>query len=82
MKPSAGWDIADWLAAPTIVVDLDPHRSDKLDPDPHKFADDKPKWVWNMGLFEHFFKVFSLYLEARIRLRIHIKVKGRVRIRI
>ncbi len=26
--------------------------------------------VWNMSLFEHFFKVMSLYLEARIRIRI------------
>ncbi len=25
--------------------------------------------VWNMSLFEHFFKVLSLYLEARIRIR-------------
>jgi hypothetical protein len=32
--------------------------------------------VWNMSLFEHFFKVLSLYLEVRIRIR--IKVKGRV----
>jgi hypothetical protein len=23
--------------------DLDPHQRDKLDPDPHHFADDKPK---------------------------------------
>ena len=27
-----------------------------------------------MSLFEHFFKVLSLYLEARIRVRIRIKV--------
>jgi hypothetical protein len=27
-----------------------------------------------MSLFEHFFKVLSLYLEARIRNRIHINV--------
>jgi hypothetical protein len=33
-----------------------------------------------MSLFEPFFKVLSLFLEARIR--IHIKVKGRIRIRI
>jgi hypothetical protein len=32
------------------------------------------------ALFEYFFKVLSLYLEARIRIR--IKVKGRIRIRI
>jgi hypothetical protein len=30
--------------------------------------------------FEHFFKVLSLYLEARIR--ILIKVKGRIRIKV
>ncbi len=36
--------------------------------------------VWNISLFEPFFKVFSLYLEARIRVR--IKVKGRIRIRV
>ncbi len=35
-----------------------------------------------MSLFEHFFKVLSLYMEARIRNRIPIKVKGRIRIRI
>jgi hypothetical protein len=38
--------------------------------------------IWNMSLFKHFFKVFSLYLEARIRIRIRIKVIGRIRIRI
>jgi hypothetical protein len=46
--------------------------------------------VWNMSLFEHLFKVLSLYLEARIRIRIKVKsririrmkVKGRIRIRI
>jgi hypothetical protein len=32
------------------------------------------------NVFEHIFKVLSLYLEARIRIR--IKVKGRIRIRI
>jgi hypothetical protein len=50
-------------------VDPDPHQSDKLDlkpdPDPHQFADDKPN-VRHMGLFEHFFKGLSLYLEANI----------------
>ncbi len=40
--------------------------------------------VWSMSLFEHFFKVLSLYLEAtiRIRIRIRMNVKGRIRIRI
>jgi hypothetical protein len=35
-----------------------------------------------ISLFEHFFKVLSLYLEARILIRIRIKVKGRILIRI
>jgi hypothetical protein len=39
-----------------------PHQRDKLDPEPdpdtHKFADGKPN-VWNMSLFEHFFKGFE-----------------------
>ncbi len=56
----------------------DPHQIDKLDPDPHQFADDSQN-VWNVSLFEHFFKALSLYLEAKIRVR--IKVKGRIRIR-
>jgi hypothetical protein len=38
--------------------------------------------VWNISLFQHFFQVLSLYLEARNRIRIHFKVKGIVRIRI
>ncbi len=38
--------------------------------------------VWNMSLFEHFFKVLSLYLEARILIRTRIKVRGRIWIRI
>jgi hypothetical protein len=54
-----------------------------LDPDRalHQFADDK-QTVWNMRLFEHFFKVLSLYLEARILIRIRIKVTIWIRIRI
>jgi hypothetical protein len=39
------------------------------------------KNVWNMSLFEHFFKSFSLYLEARIWIRIRIRVKSRIQIR-
>jgi hypothetical protein len=31
-----------------------------------------------MSLFEHFFNVLSLHLEARIRIQIRIKVKGRI----
>jgi hypothetical protein len=34
-----------------------------------------------MSLFEHFFKVFSLYLEARVRIWIRIKLTGGIRIR-
>jgi hypothetical protein len=29
--------------------------------------------AWKMSLFEHFFKVLSLYLEARIRIRIKVR---------
>ncbi len=36
--------------------------------------------VWNMSLFEHFFKVLSFCLKARIRIR--IKVTSRIRIRV
>jgi hypothetical protein len=35
--------------------------------------------VWNMSLFEHLFKVLSLYLETRVRIRITVKVKIRIR---
>jgi hypothetical protein len=38
--------------------------------------------VWNMSLFEHFFKVLSLYFEVRIQIRIGIKVISRIRIQI
>ncbi len=31
--------------------------------------------VLNMSLFEHFFKVLNLYLEARIRIRIGIRIE-------
>ncbi len=64
---------------------MDPHQSDKLDPDqdPHQFADDKPKCMeYCMSLFEHFFKGLSVYLEARIWVRIRIKVISWIRIRI
>ncbi len=57
--------------------DPDPHLSEKLDPDPHQLADEKPKC--NMRLFEHFFEVLSLYVEARTRIRIRINVKGWIR---
>jgi hypothetical protein len=38
--------------------------------------------IWNISLFEHFFKVLSFYLEARIRVRVSIKVTGMIRTRI
>jgi hypothetical protein len=57
---------------------VDPHQSDKLDPDWHQ--SDKTRIrinlqmtsqkVRNISLHEHFFTVLSLYLEARIRIRI------------
>jgi hypothetical protein len=59
--------------------DLDPRQSHKLDPDPHQFADDKPKLVeYEPTVFEHFSKVVSLKLEARIWIRIRIQVKVRI----
>jgi hypothetical protein len=64
-------------------VDPDPLHSDKREPDPvpHRFADDKPK-LWNMSLSEHFFKVLTLYLAARIRIRIKVTSRIRILIRI
>jgi hypothetical protein len=59
-------------------MDPDPHQSDKLDLDLQMTSQN----AWNMSLFEHFFKVLSLYLEAGIRIRIRIKEKGRIRNRI
>jgi hypothetical protein len=55
----------------------DPHQSDKLHPERiriHINLQMKRQNVWNMGLFEHFFKGLGPYLEARIwiRIRIHI----------
>ncbi len=47
------------------------YQRDKLDPDLHQFADDKPaaemygKWAYLSS-----FKGFEPYLEARIRIRI------------
>ena len=53
--------------------DPDPHQSDKLYPDPHQFADDKPQCI-EYEPIRAFFKVLSLYLEARIQIWIHTKV--------
>jgi hypothetical protein len=61
-------------------VDPHPHQSDELypDSDPHQFADDKLKCMeYEPRVFEHFLKVLSLYLEARIRIWIRIRLKGR-----
>jgi hypothetical protein len=59
----------------------DPQQSEMLDPepDPHQFADDKPK-CRNLRLFKHFSNGLSLYLEARIwiRIRIRIRVKSHI----
>ncbi len=48
--------------------DLDPHQSDKLDPDPHQFADHKPKCMEYETIWALFQK-FERYLEARIWIR-------------
>ncbi len=52
-----------------IRIHIHIHQSDKLD----QFADDKQN---ERSLFEHFFKVLSLYLEAKIRIR--SKVTSRI----
>jgi hypothetical protein len=46
--------------------DPDPHQSDKLDPEPRNRINLQMRRqnVWNMSLFEHFFKGLSLYLKA------------------
>jgi hypothetical protein len=54
-------------------VDTDPRESDKLDPDPHQFADDKPKYIKYEPSFGS---------KAKIRIRTRIKVEGRMLIRI
>jgi hypothetical protein len=55
----------------------DSHQSDKLDPDPdpdpHQFETSQN--VWNMSLFEHFFKGLGLSLEARIWILLRIRNK-------
>ncbi len=53
-----------------IRVHMDPHHF--ANPDPHQFAYDKPKCMEKEPI-EHFFKVLSLYLEARVKSRIRIK---------
>ncbi len=45
------------------------------DQDMHQFSDDS-QIVWNISLFEHFFKDLSLYFEALILIRILIRVKS------
>ena len=60
-----------------------PHQSDKLDPDPEprRFADDKPKMC---GIWDYLstFSRFWTFLEGRIRIRIRIRIKGNGRIQI
>jgi hypothetical protein len=64
-------------------LDPHPHQIKKQDSDPHQ----SDSWiririnfqmtsqnVRNMSLFEHFFKVLSLYLETRIWIRIRIRI--------
>jgi hypothetical protein len=64
------------VADPHPDTHLDPYQSDKLDPepdpDPHQFADDKPKRME----YEPFLQDSGLYLEARIWIRIRIRVKS------
>ncbi len=70
--------------------DPDPRQIEGKDPDPHQicwiririYLQLTSKNVWNMRLFEHFFKVLSLYLETGIRIRIKEKSRIRIRIRI
>jgi hypothetical protein len=42
-----------------LVPHPDPHQSDKLDPDPHQFADDKPKSEPILALFQGFEPLFG-----------------------
>jgi len=64
-----------WVIFALLDPDPDPMARLKTDPDP----DPKPcQNVWQLSLYEHFIKVLSLYLEARIHIR--IKVKGRIQI--
>ena len=54
-------------------LDPDPYESDKLDPDP-----DPNQSAKLMSLYDHFFKVLSLYVEARIRIRNRITFTGKL----
>jgi hypothetical protein len=42
--------------------DPDPHQSDKLDPDPHLFTDDKPKCMEYETILALFLNGLGLYL--------------------
>ena len=68
----SSWHCRGWVL--TSVVNPDP-QSDKLDPDPnpHQFADDRPKCVEHEPIWA-LFKFLSHYLEARIRILISITV--------
>jgi hypothetical protein len=54
-------------------LDPHPHESDKLDPDP-----DPNQSAQLMSLYDHFFKVLSLYVETRIRIRNRITFTGKL----
>jgi hypothetical protein len=65
--------------------DKDPHQNKYKSgygsnqyPDPHQFADDKPKYMDYLSTFP---EGLGLYLEAKIRIRIRIRVSV-IRIRI
>jgi hypothetical protein len=53
----------------------------KLDPDPHQFADVKPKCMDYEHILSHF-QGFEPFSEARIWIRIRLKIRIRNRIRI
>jgi hypothetical protein len=75
----------------------DPHPRDKPDPDPHQFADDKPKFMEYepiCGLFQGFeplIRSLDLNMDQDLiahrtgrygRIRIRINVTSRIRIRV
>jgi hypothetical protein len=40
------------------------------------------QYIWNMSLYEHFFKGLSLYLESRIWIRIRVSIRVKILIRV
>jgi hypothetical protein len=59
---------------------MDPHQSDKLDPDPHQFATTSHN-VWNMSLLRTFSRVLSLYSWIRILIRVKSQIRISIRIK-